>query len=366
MDFWNLPGPSSFVDDIEGTVRDGASVIARFPSEIPSGLERELRERLHSLFEWTSVDASQAGSDPLAFLRQQICPGVSAFEVGGIAELAVTDSFQGRLVWIEKIDDRAWLKWSVTLKAYSDACRNVDLLNRTVFIVLLSGEAVTGEVPEEVALVRCDFRGIVDTLDLFVFALRQVPVGIKRREHHALLAHTVAQVAQWDILIAEQLLELPLAEALSPEGALRQYARERGWTAETPECWEKGTVDGPEERSTVHSALLEVSGASRLVRQRIWAAQAAVLLPLVEERRVGLVDRCRRYLDLPIETENGQRVDDPLDLEVGRLAWYLDRPGMPQVLRKQVRRLRRIRNRLAHMEPLEAEQALNRVLIVDP
>ena len=366
MNLWSLPGPSSFVDDIEDAVRDGASVIARFPSEVPSGLERELRERLHSLFEWTSINGSQADSDPLAFLFQQVCSDVSAFEVSSIAELAVNTSFQGKLVWIEKIDSGTWPDWSRFLRVYSDACRNVGILNRTVFIVLLSGEPVTGEVPEEVALVRCDFRGAVDTLDLFIFALQQVPASVKCREHRALLAHTVAQVAQWDSLLAEQLLALPLAEALSPEVVLRQYALDRGWTAETPECWEKGTVDGPTERPTVHSALLEVCGKSRLVLQRIWAAQAAVLLPLVEERRVGLVGRYGQYLELPIKTEDGRWVDDPLDLEVGHLAWYLDRPGRPWRLRKQVRRLRDVRNKLAHIEPLEPAQALHRMLFIDP
>ena len=366
MDIWSLSGPSSFVDDIEGAVRDGASVIARFPSTVPGGLERELRARLHSLFKWTFVDASQASSGPLTFLLQQICPGVSSFEASSITELAATDSFQGRLIWIEKIDLGAWPDWSRFLRAYSDACRNVDPLNRTVFIVLLSGEPATRDVPEEVALVRCDFRGAVDMLDLFVFALQQVPASVKCREHRALLAHTVAQVAQWDSVLAERLVALPLVEALSPEGALRQYALDRGWTASTPECWENGTVDGPTEQPTVHSALLEVSGKSRLVLQRIWAAQAAVLLPLVEERRVGLVGRCGRHLELPIRTEDGRWVDDPLDLEVGPLAWYLDRPGSPWRLRKQVRRLRDVRNKLAHMEPLEPVQALHRMLFKDP
>ena len=320
---------------------------------------------MHSLFKWTFIDASQASSGPLRFLLQQICPGVNSFGTASITELAAIDSFQGRLIWIEKIDLGAWSDWSRFLRAYSDACRNVDTLSRTVFVVLLSGEPVIGEVPEEVALVRCDFRGAVDTLDLFAFALQQLPASVKCREHRALLAHTVAQVAQWDSVLAERLLALPLAETLSPEGALRQYALDRGWTADTPECWENGTVDGPTERPTVHSALLEVCGASRSVRQRIWAAQAAVLLPLVEERRVGLVGRYGRYLELPIKTEDGKWVDDPLDLEVGLLAWYLDRPGNPWRLRKQVRRLRDVRNKLAHMEPLEPAQALHRMLFID-
>ena len=324
-----------------------------------------MKERLHSLFEWTHIDASHVCSDPLAFLRQQVCPDIRAFDVGNVSELAVTASFQGRLLWIERIDHAGWLEWSEILRAYSDACRNVSLLSRTVFVVLLSGAAVVGDAPQEVALVCFDFRGFVDMLDLFVFALWKAPASIRRREHRALLAHTVAQISQWDSLLAERLLDLPLDEALSPEGALQQYARERRWTSETSRCWELGTMDGPVERPTVHSALLEVSGASRLVRQRVWAAQAAVLLPLVEERRIGLVVRYRRYLALPIETEAGRRINDPLDLDVGQLAWCLDRAGKPQALRKQVRRLRHVRNKLAHMEPLLPEQALHRMLVVD-
>ena len=191
MHIWRLPGPSSFVDEIEYAVRDGTSVIARFPSPIPTGLERELRERLYSLFDWTSVDASCAGLDPVAFLRQRICPNVGALRVGSIAELADTAAFQGRLVWIEKIGRADWAMWSEVLVGYADACRNVDLLSRTVFIVLLSGEAVAEESPEEVALVRRDFRGVVDTLDLFVLALWNAPGNVKRGEHRALLAHTV-------------------------------------------------------------------------------------------------------------------------------------------------------------------------------
>ena len=366
MHIWSLPGPSSFVDEIEHAVRDGTNVIARFPSPIPNGLERELRERLYSLFDWSSVDASCTGLDPVAFLRQRICPEVGALRVGSIAELADTASFQGRLVWIEKIGRADWATWSEVLVGYADACRNVDLLSRTVFIVLLSGETVAEESPEEVALVRRDFRGVVDTLDLFVFALWNASGSVKRREHRALLAHTVAQVAQWDYSLAEQLLSLPLAEVLSPEEALRQYVQNRGWTAETPECWEKGTIDGPTKRPIVHSALLSVSGGTQQVSQRIWAAQAAVLLPLVEERRVGLIERYRRYFALPIETEAGVSVYDPRDLEVGQIAWHLDRPDKPHVVRERARRLRHVRNQLAHMEPLEPEQALHRMLFEDP
>ena len=365
MDIWSYPHPSSFIDEIEYAIRDGENVIVRFPSPPPEGLERELRERLkYSDFQWTSLDASYCGSDPVTFLREQTCPDVSALRVRKIAELAFIQSFQSRWVWIENVRSCDWARWSAALVEYAHACRNVDLLRRTVIVVLISGKVVAEECPEEVALKRLDFRDVVRPADLFVFALWNAPRSISRREHRTLLAHTVAQVAQWDYLLAEELLSLPLDEALSPEKALRQYAQKRGWTAATQKCWNVGTIDGPAGQASVHSALLSVAGGVRRVYQRIWAAQAAVLFPLVEERRIGLVQRYRRYLQPPIET-NVRVVNDPLDLEIGELKWYLDRCRKPWALRKRVRRLRHVRNELAHMRPVGPEDALHSVLLKD-
>ena len=125
-------------------------------------------------------------------------------EVGGVTELAANPSFQGRLIWVENINNEIWPEWSTFLRSYSDACRNVDLINRTVFIVLLSKEAIASKITEEAALISCAFTGVVDMLDLFVLALREIPAGNKPLEHRALLAHTVAQVAQWDTFLAGQ------------------------------------------------------------------------------------------------------------------------------------------------------------------
>ena len=101
------------------------------------------------------------------------------------------------------------------------------------------------------------------------------------------------------------------------------------------------------------------------MRQRVWAAQAAVLLPLVNEMRVRLIPHCRRCLTLPIEIESGRWVYDPLDLEVGQLARYLDRADIPRRLKQHVRWLRDVRNKVAHMEPLEPEEILDPMLVSD-
>lgn len=356
MMFWGLRGPSLFVDGIEDAVRNGLNVVTRFPSDSPPGLERELRERMQSVLDWTTVDACHGDTDPVENLRLQICPEYSRARASNMNELADAASFQGRLIWIDNIERRDWGRWADALFAYAEACRNVDLLSRTLFLVVLSGETAAEHVPDEVALVCRDYRGVVDYLDLFVFALWNASASIHDPKHRALLAHTVAHVAQWDYFLAELLLSAETQEALYPVRALCDYARCREWTAETPKRWDQGTVDGGDE-AIVHSALLAISGDLRQVRQRIWAGQAGVLLPLIEERRVSLVPECRRYLDLPVEIE-GLLISDPFDIEVGQLARLIGRnPHAPPIIRKQVRQLRDARNKLAHMEPLDSSHA---------
>lgn len=345
--FWRLLGPSTFVDRIEQFVRDGLNVIMRFPCRVPHGLERDLRDRLKGLFDWKSVDASYGDPTPAVLLHRQVCPDVRFTGAVSVTELAKTSAFQRRVVWVEGIAPLDWTSWSAALLEYAEACRNVELLSRTLLVVSLTGDAVAAESPEEVALVRQDFCGFVDSLDLFVFALWNAPVDVRGREQRALLAHTVAEVAQWDYFLAIRLLSLPLHAALSPALTLGKYARDQGWTPETPRCWERGTVDEQEGQSIVHSAALVASGDKRQIDQRIWAAQAAVLLPLIEEQRVGLLPYCRRYLGAM-----------DIDIEIGPLTDRLERKDAPMNIRRQARRLRRARNKLAHMEPIPPSWAI--------
>jgi len=363
VNIWSFPRPSAFLDDVEESIRDGYNVVVRFPCSIPTGFEQELRLRLSSdCGSWTSIDAAAATSDPVTALRERVCPDVTALRAGSMAELAHTASFQDRLLWIEGISRSQWAQWSASLAAYADACRSVELKDRTLFVAVLSGAAVAEAFPDEMALVRRDFRNVVDTLDLFMFALCRIPIAIERLEHRALMAHTVSQVARWDCQLAELLLSASLDEALKPHDALREYAHSRGWTSDTSRSWEHGTVDGPSERPIVHSALLAVSGDSRSLRQRLWAAQASVLLPLVDELRVGLIPDCRRYLALPVETERGKFVYDPFDLEIGQLSRCLDGAHAPPRMTQHVRWLRDVRNKLAHLEPLDPQDILDPLL----
>ena len=343
-------------------MRDGANVVARFPFRAPKGLEAELRTRLQSLFHWTSLDVSLTRSDPITFLREAVCPGLSSVQVRTMGDLANMTAFQGRLVWLDRIRPEDWLLWSLALTDYAEACRNVDLVQRTVFVVVLCGGVVSSGALGDVALVCHDFRNYVDPLDVFVLALADVPRITSSREQQALLAHTVSHVAQWDCFLAEHLLSVPIEQALDPTIVLQQYAEERGWTKDSPLSWAAGTIDGPEDQPIVHSAWLRIIGRSRAIERRIWAAQAAVLLPLVEERRVGLIAGCRKHISVPMETRARQGL---VDLELRDLVRLMRRTQAPRRLKERIGFLHQVRNKLAHMEPLTAEQALDRGLFQD-
>lgn len=364
MNIWELPGPADFVDSIEYAVRDGANVIVRFPLGAPQGLSHSLRSRLQPLFDWTNLDAKYAKDDLIGFLCNQVCPQLYSHRQSGISTLAKFPDFQGRLFWVENIDSDGWKKWSKLLQAYSDVCRNIDLTSRSSFVVVLNNELVIAPIIEEATLVRHDFRGVVDELDLLIFALHNIPRNRFPGHHRTLLAHIVSSLSKWDIMLAERMIQSSTEEFLRPHATLEEYALEHNWTPETPRKWEFGTLDGTDSQQ-VHSALLQMCVDRHIVEQRLWAAQAAVLLPIVEERRVHFIGRYKHHLRLPVETEQGL-TENPLDLSIGQLAWQLDRRGVPTYLRKYIRRLKRLRNALAHMEPVSTEDAMHRSLFDIP
>ena len=109
--------------------------------------------------------------------------------------------------------------------------------------------------------------------------------GLIAPEYRFLLAATVAHVAQWDVRLAERLIGARPESILRPWKILEADVAERGWSEQTPETWEAGTVEGPTSRPLVHSSLLRAKGRLAELNRRLWAAQASALLPSRPARR---------------------------------------------------------------------------------
>ena len=88
--------------------------------------------------------------------------------------------------------------------------------------------------------------------------------------------------------------------------------------------------------------------ASDHPRERIWAAQVAVLFPLVERERQCLLNARRAFWRLPHTRKNGKQIWHLEDLEIGDMAAQAWDSGPLAVERQRLNWLRRVRNQLAH------------------
>ena len=85
-------------------------------------------------------------------------------------------------------------------------------------------------------------------------------------------------------------------------------------------------------------------------RERIWAAQVAVLFPLVERERQCLLDAHRALWRLPHTRRDGTQIRRLRNLEIGDMAAQAWVSAPLAVERPRLNWLRRVRNQLAHNE----------------
>ena len=83
-------------------------------------------------------------------------------------------------------------------------------------------------------------------------------------------------------------------------------------------------------------------------RERVWAAQVAILFPLIERERQRLLDSYRNLWRLPHLRPDGSQVSSRERLEIGDLAKQLASIQSLQDEHKRAEWLRRVRNALAH------------------
>lgn len=219
-------------------------------------------------------------------------------------------------------------------------------------MVPLEGELALLPPAEDVALRLLPWRNVVSDLDILLYTTRKLRARSLPGGKRTLLAGTIAKLAVWDPAVVDRLAEARPEEVLLPEPLLRELAEERGWTPATSRSWWEGTVQQVDGRDQVHSSLLAFQDPEGVLRYRMWSAQAGVLLPLIEERRQALVRRFRNLLARHDPTQ------DPWEMEIGSLAFCLRNLPVDPRARSVANQLRRLRNELAHLQPLSPAEAL--------
>ena len=132
-----------------------------------------------------------------------------------------------------------------------------------------------------------------------------------------------------------------------------------GWHDNLAATWEAGGTAKFDGLDVEHPLLL-LQDESRhgILIERLWQAQAGELLPLIELRRREWVNRMRSQVKQPI-TINETLVTDLDELDIGQLAFVANSQRMNGTISQATEKLRRYRNKLAHIETLDYAEAFD-------
>ena len=352
MRLWDLPGARRFVESAGTSLRRGSNVVVRFAGGVPDGFEDALTAALGNTLHVSHLIGTAAPFDDLCRRYAQ-----HPAQVHSLADLCDDAGFRGRLIHLDGLDGPAWSAWREFLGHYAHACRSQSLIGRTLFLVLLTGHPPPEAPQGDVALTNLAWDGVLDDIDLLLFASER----LRDRSDHillrTLLATVVAKVASWDFETAATLVEERDETILDPVELLRSSALAKGWTSETPLDWGLGTASGS---GTAHPARAAIDGAPTEIGKRLWSAQLSVLLPWLETRRhetvAANVSDVRRLL-----RRSGGADASPYELEFKDLFWLFSRDRADGHLRRTIKRLRDARNELAHRRHLSADAVLDLV-----
>ena len=292
MEWWNLPGPSSFVNEIAIDIANGCNVIVWLPMHTPDGFRDELRERLSRDIKWESLYLEDMGkNEPLDYLYKEFVHGeLPRQSQRSLADLMSLEAFGGNVFWMHGLDSHNWKGWIQFLEIYKQACRNIDHLHRSVFCFEWEGQLL-GELPDEDVCLRIrKFDNILNSLDIQLFVKTNLPYEKNNGILRNLKSEIVTVLAQWDAFLAEKLMFMNIENLLNILGFLKEFARELDWGNRNDMnddiAWTYGVCQRLEEKQIMHSCWCALNNPFEIQR-RIWQAQLRVLYPFLEEQRLA-------------------------------------------------------------------------------
>lgn len=320
---WSLPGPRRFVKDIVDRLYKGRSINLRDAHGAASML-RALGVQIgqDGFLRLQTIDLC-ASTDLLAALNESL-----ATDVRSLAALAVNENALNTVFLVHLADDT----YSGDLQTFVRAGRLRPGSQAAVVVAASDGPL---ERLVDAHWDVLDAIGLVGPLDGMAFAAvhltdaDSLPIRIK--------AAVAVEVGGWDLCLTEQLLDLPMNEAIRPDLCLDKWiSADDNVSVQQLDRW------GGE--MTHHAAWLARNDSISLTK-RVWRGQLGVLFPWIEERRREVI---ARHLGLLQVTEASMPEVEMLDW--GPIAIQLG--NSPKGCPKSVQSARIIRNELAHGRPV--------------
>jgi hypothetical protein len=359
MDRWSLPGPASFVGDVIDALREGANIVIGAPSPVCKALAIALEDRIAS--EWRITGPIvPSGLEPL----DEIYAALDIDE-GPLARRS-TAWLLGRIeskrvIMITGVAMPDWPAWHRFLNDYADVSRSVPAIERSQLVMITSGVPKNLLPNRAPALAPLIWDRVVGESDVYGYVVQSMRRNGRRIDARGkLVARIITRLALWDFDLVDRLLELEPRELFDPKTAVQAAASGVSALQQLGTSWEDGgSADFDGEPLQHAMALVRNGDPENELEMRLWAAQASELLPVLELCRRQLARRMTRArLRLPIEV-NGEKIHDLLDVEIGPLRYLARKHRLSPDIVQVADKLWHLRNKLAHLTPLTADEALD-------
>jgi len=358
---WSLPGPSGFISRAVNTLREGFSLVLATPLVGPATLAESLRISLAD-GGWMVYGPLEPGSlSPLDHLYV-----VLDITDGDRTRRTVSTLLRGMepasIVIVDGIRPDHWPEWKRFLGDYEATSRGIARADRPLLVAITSGLAIAELGRECAALKNYAWQDVIGEFDTMLYVIDVLRNRPSQTGNEKLLSHMIARLALWDLDLACLLAEREEQLLFEPVEALRSVLNEFPPVPAMTECWETGGLMKFDGIQLPHPFLLLAQPAKHeVLRQRIWEAQAGELLPLLELQRYYWAQRMKELVKGPIRLGD-QQLDDIDELELGQLAYLAKIKNLKNSIKQPLETLRRYRNKLAHMEPLDYMEAFDPVL----
>jgi len=355
MDCWGLPGADAFLDRIRALVlEDRENVIVALPENTAPDMAEALKIKLHHAGARSVHHYESCGRTLDDVLYQVAGIPVSA----PVAEL-IQHMCESRPVIIDAITPDTALSSLLFLQEYANASRNVDKFNP---LVVITSGLPWRNLPTAPKLTPIPWNGWMSEADVLTFIVhhwRQQGREFDRRSR--LYARIICNLALWDIVLVERLMALADNDwhHLFDLDQILMCLAEVETNGTRPRTWEAGGVARYDGDKHDHLYTFADGDDRRAeLSRRLWATQAAHLLPELEKRRRELAREMisTGKLCFPLRF-NGESISDLDTVELGGLMSLAGTHKLPKTLVRYADKLRHRRNQLAHLKPLSAKDA---------
>ncbi len=384
---WELPSSRRFIQQVGADLKTGRSLWVLLPGHIQNAGFQEVLCRLLEFdlgleVRFVDIGGSLRRTAPMNVLMQSL---TLSTPVAYLEDLLDQPNLPDVLLLTHfaHCEPALQAEWVRLVERWANASRNRD--RRTCLCLLVPAPALRqpNRICTDVTLGVHYWFGIPSNLE--VRALCQLACGVTNVETQWREA-LVASLAANDLDLCEALWDVVSEPAAQIVAALRAFARRQRWeqvalpvytqqvralpahhklvlnhvTEDVQRFIDGWVVYTPEYGEEVHSALLANHGKTEEINHRLWRAQNALLMPVLDDLRIRVCRELHRRYGKRWLSWNEQ--EGEAYIELGALEWVLRTcPELAAEKRRyysQVRLAWQLRNRLAHYQTLFYDEYL--------